>query len=402
VRQNEGQSPEPQALLNAPITNSRVLPILLFVGFVVTGVVTTILGPILPVFIARWSLDDAQAGFFFTTQFAGSLAGVGLSSVLLSTGGYRTTLVAGYALMAAGIAALNFSNEHVVLAATAAYGGGFGLVIPATNLWVGENSGRRSASALSLLNLSWSIGSLVCPLIILSGVRTGHLESWLFGIAGIAGLFILGFLLLPADGASRGAAASKAEMDTGTISFWSAALLGLLFFLYVGTENGVSGWAAAFSKRLGGAGGGAWELAPMFFWAGLLAGRLLGPLFFLRLKESHIAMSGLVTAGAGVTTLIRAQVRGTALAGVAIAGFGLSILYPIFISWLSQRYGVRARRVGGAMFALAALGGASLPWLVGVVSSHSGSLRVGLLVPLAGCAIMLGIVATKFRGHVKT
>jgi fucose permease len=135
----------------------------------------------------------------------------------------------------------------------------------------------------------------------------------------------------------------------------------------------------------------------MFFWAGLLAGRLLGPLFFLHLKESHVAISGLATAALGVATVIRADVRPVALAGVTIAGLGLSTLYPIFIAWLSLHFGIRARQVAGAMFALAALGGASLPWLVGLVSSHSGSLRVGLLVPLAGCVVMLVLVATTFR-----
>jgi len=30
---------------------------------------TVIVGPMLPVFIQKWSLDDRQAGFFFTVQF---------------------------------------------------------------------------------------------------------------------------------------------------------------------------------------------------------------------------------------------------------------------------------------------------------------------------------------------
>jgi FHS family glucose/mannose:H+ symporter-like MFS transporter len=382
-------------------TDSHRLRIFLFVGFVVTGVVTTILGPILPVFIARWSLDDAHAGFFFTMQFAGSLAGSGLSSFLLSRRGYRTALVAGYALMAAGIACLNLSNHTVVLAATAVYGAGFGLVIPGTNLWVGENSGAKRSSALTVLNLAWSAGSLSCPLLIMSGVRSGHLGNLLLGIAAVSTAFMVCFLLLSDSSLSTQSAKNEADAAPQTSSLWIAAALGLLFFIYVGTENGISGWAAAFSKRMAGPDTGAWELAPMFFWAGLLAGRVLGPLIFLNLKESHVAISGLVTAALGVATVIRADIRPVALAGVAIAGLGLSTLYPIFISWLSLHFGIRARQVGGAMFALAALGGASLPWLVGLVSSRSGSLRVGLLVPLAGCALMLVLVATLFRRDPK-
>jgi fucose permease len=136
----------------------------------------------------------------------------------------------------------------------------------------------------------------------------------------------------------------------------------------------------------------AWELAPMFFWSGLLAGRLLAPLVLSRAKENRLVMSGLVAAGGGVTTLILTNTRMMALMGIAIVGLGLSIVYPILISWLSQCYRVRARHIAGAMFAFGGMGGATIPWLVGVLSTRSGNLRVGLLVPLAGCAIMLGTV----------
>jgi fucose permease len=212
-------------------TDSRLLRIFLFLGFVVTGVVTTILGPILPVFIARWSLDDAHAGFFFTMQFAGSLAGVGLSSLLLSRRGYRTALVAGYALMAVGTACLKLNNHHLVLAATAVYGAGFGLVIPGTNLWVGENSGAKRSSALSLLNLAWSVGSLSCPLLILSGVRTGHLGNLLLGVAFVASAFAVCFLLLADSSLSICSANTEDDAASQSTSIWIAVALGLLFFL---------------------------------------------------------------------------------------------------------------------------------------------------------------------------
>src|SRR6266446_6560537 len=45
-------------------TRSRRTTLLavLFVGFVLSGIATTIVGPMLPVFIRRWGLDDGQAG----------------------------------------------------------------------------------------------------------------------------------------------------------------------------------------------------------------------------------------------------------------------------------------------------------------------------------------------------
>lgn len=369
---------------------------LLFAGFVVTGIVTTILGPILPVFISRWSLDDARAGFFFTTQFAGSLVGVALSSFLLSTRGFRVTLILGYLFMAAGVAALISNNVSLAFCAAAIYGAGFGLVIPATNLCVAEQAGEKQSAALSLLNLAWSAGSLLCPVIIRYGVRSARLNFLLLEIAGAAALFALLALFSHEIRQEPKPHNANAPIPSTSETWWAAVFLGLLFFTYVGTENCVSGWSAAFSKRLGAGGVAAGELAPMFFWAGLLTGRLLAPAILSRLKEAKVVSIGLFIAMVGVVIFLRSTSRPTAMAALTIAGAGLSLLYPIYIAWLSLAFGARARRLAGAMFAMAAIGGATLPWLVGIVSSRSGSLRIGLLVPLVGCALMF-VVASAFR-----
>jgi fucose permease len=49
------------------------------------------------------------------------------------------------------------------------------------------------------------------------------------------------------------------------------------------------------------------------------------------------------------------------------------------------------------MFALASLGGAFSPWLVGFVSKQTDSLRIGLLVPLVSVGVMLVLVAVLRR-----
>jgi fucose permease len=59
---------------------------------------------------------------------------------------------------------------------------------------------------------------------------------------------------------------------------------------------------------------------------------------------------------------------------------------------LSKWYCAAARRLGGIVFALASLGGSALPWLVGFVSKHSGSLRIGLLIPFFCPLLMIGIL----------
>ena len=55
----------------------------------------------LPILIARWVMNDTQAGNLFLVQFLASLVGVQLSGVLLARWGFRPAFLSGLLLMAA-------------------------------------------------------------------------------------------------------------------------------------------------------------------------------------------------------------------------------------------------------------------------------------------------------------
>ena len=371
----------------------------LFLGFVITGAVATILGPALPIFIARWTLTDAQAGLFFTTQFTGSFIGVILSSLLL-TRGYRDALVIGFLLLAAGVAGLTSSSQLVALSSTAVYGFGFGLTIPATNLCIAEIAGARRAAALNLLNMAYGAGAIACPILMLVGLNAGRLTEVLYAIAISSALLAILFLIIKFELASvtqpqtPGTDAPHHKIATKHPIHVPIALA-LLFYLYVGSESGISGWVAEQARRIGA--GAISTIVPMFFWAGILAGRGIAALLLARIKENALVVAGLLLSAIGIICLLLAPARNQLIFGVILAGLGFAGIYPVFIAWLSRWYGERARRLGGVMFSLAALGGATVPWTVGFVSQHSHSLRAGLLVPLAGCFIMMLIVSSLRR-----
>src|SRR5229473_5378677 len=172
----------------------RNLLILLFAGFVLSGIATTIVGPMLPIFIKRWSLDDGQAGLFSTIQFLAALGGTLASSAIAAWRGYKPALVLGYALMGGGLACLNATPHGVALAAIAAFGLGYGLTTPGTNLSVAELGGAKSASLLNQLNFAWGAGAMACsPLIALALKRNG-LNLLLTGTAIFGGILVLGLL----------------------------------------------------------------------------------------------------------------------------------------------------------------------------------------------------------------
>jgi fucose permease len=127
----------------------------------------------------------------------------------------------------------------------------------------------------------------------------------------------------------------------------------------------------------------------MFFWAGLLTGRALGPLVLRRVSERTVLILGLTLAGVcDGTLLLLANLQGAVICLVG-AGLGFACVFPLLVSSLVGFYGKQARRVGSIVFGLASLGGATIPLLVGITSTHVRSLRAGLMVPLIACAFML-------------
>ena len=366
----------------------------LFAGFVLSGIATTIIGPMLPVFIRRWGLDDGQAGLFPMLQFFAALVGTLASGALMSWRGYRSPLVMGYALMGYGLASLNAAAHVNALIAVSALGFGYGLITPGTNLYVAEAGGARSASLLNLLNFTWGAGAMACSPLIALVLRHDGLSGLLIGYAAFGGLLAFALLFTPFDGEKHRQEKSIDSVEAGSagMRIWVTLALAALFFIYVGLENGIGVWAAEYSRRVANGITNLTTLAPMFFYAGLSSGRGLAPLVLLRVRERPLVLGALnLTALATALVIFSGSLR-TAIPGVFLAGLGCACVYPIYIAWLSRWYGVRAKRIGGILFALASLGGSTGPWLIGTVSKYSGSLRVGFLVPLLSAMLMVVIV----------
>lgn len=364
----------------------------LFVGFILSGIATTIVGPMLPVFIRRWGLDDGQAGLFSSIQFLAALVGTVISGAWMAWRGYRPSLVAGYALIGGGLAALNASSHSNALAATAAFGFGYGLITAGTNLYVAEAGGARSASLLNLLNFTWGLGAMACSPLIAMALRNDRLHGLLTSYAIFGCLLALTLLFAKFGADKHEKVIETSDAPKNRVGGGVTIALATLFFIYVGMETSIGVWAAEYSRRIANGITNITTLAPMFFYAGLTSGRGLAPLVLLSLSEAPVVLGALSLTALGVATLIFSGTLKLAIAAVFVAGLGCASIYPIYIAWLSRWYGARAKRIGGFLFALASLGGSAGPWLVGTVSKYAGSLRVGFLVPLLSALFMIVIV----------
>jgi len=360
-------------------------------AFIPTGVVTVLLGPLLPTLSARWALTDSQAGELFTAQFAASTVGVFLSGALVPRIGYRFAMVLGVFLMAVGVGLLPLTTWPLGLATGACWGLGLGVTIPACNLIVAEVHPDRSAAALNILNFSWSVGAVACPFLLAPFERRGNAMLYPSLLAGVLLLISIGLALLPLP-AMRKPVVDSPETDRSLFAVLAtplALIFAALFFLYTGVENAVGGWLASYAKRMASGEATLWVTAPSFFYFALMLGRVLAHPILRRVRELRLARTGLILSVAGIVALLAAKSTGGILASASVAGFGLATVYPITIAMMTRTVGRSSAEVSSVMFALAGLGAACVPWLVGFESTAQTSLKMGLGVALTACVVML-------------
>jgi fucose permease len=352
--------------------------------------VMTLLGPILPLLSARWRLTDMQAGYLFFVQFASSCIGMLMSGILVRRYGYRLTLMFGLIMSAVGIAILAHANWGFGLAAVCIFGVAFGTNTPATNLFVAHTYAPKSAPALSLLNSSWGVGAMVCPLVIAIAQRQQRVPIFLYALS--AALTLLAISMAAVSFRVDAEKLPSSQTSAPATNPWLHQLLpviAVLFFVYVGSENCVGGWVASYARRISADSSTFWTITPSFFWGALLLGRALAPLALQKINETKLAGTGVTLAALGVGVLLSAKTMTPVVVGASMAGLGFSSVYPINVSLLSHWFGETTTRISGAIFAIGNLGGATLPWVVGAVSTKTGSLRAGLSVPLCGALGML-------------
>ncbi len=371
---------------------------LVYLDFLVTGIVMTFLGPMLPVLSARWSLTDEQAGYFLFAQFFSSMFGMLASGPLVQRIGYRLTLIIGLLMMAAGLALLVSGPWLLGMIAVCVLGVGHGVTTPAGNLRTAEVNPGGSASALNLINAVWGVGAMSSPFLVNIAQRAHKIPLFLYGTAAALLLLLLVFALARFQPDTR----AHVHPSSPGHSIWNHRLLpviSVLFFVYVGTETCFGGWLTSYSSRIGSSQHPFWAMPTSFFWGALLAGRVLAPLALKFHKETAIARIGLALALAGGFAIFVARGMQLLIPGAVLAGLGLASIFPISVSLFPRWFGESTTSSSSPVFASGNIGGAVLPWLVGVVSTHTGSLRSGFIVPLLGVVAMLVFYVAHGNSH---
>jgi fucose permease len=178
-------------------------------------------------------------------------------------------------------------------------------------------------------------------------------------------------------------------------------MTGAFLFLYVGVENGLAGWMPSYSMRVLHLPYGAMAAAQGGFWGAILGVRLLAPALLRRMPAAFLIVSGLALASLGMLLLLASAGARILVTGALLAGAGLAAVFPTAVALFTERAGAQGARVTGVVFAMAAMGGAVLPWAVGAISTRFDSLRLALAAPLACSILMILLQLREMRSALR-
>ena len=284
------------------------------------------------------------------------------------------------AFACAGFGAFALSGG-LVSGAACLFVSGFGLgqIIASTNIVVGRRYREHTGSALASVNFFWSLGAVACGLIAAAVLPRFHLRGPLLMFAGLFLVTGVGGLLSPSRRAS--AATETVPADAARLPGRTLIRFAVLLFLYGGLETCMTGWLTTYTLRfsdvrlLGG------QSAIVLLWSALTAGRAVSSAALRVTREATMQRIGLGLSAVLITALVTTRHGPLLSLYCVLLGLSLAPFFPTTFALLMKRR--PTAREAGFILAVSGLGAALFPWMMGFVSTQSGSLRIAMVVPMA-------------------
>lgn len=352
--------------------------------FALTGILHTVGGALLPSLAARFHLSDSASGLLFLLYFAGTSLGA-----LLCRGSYARLITTGFAAMICTCLAVAVCPRPLLAPAFLLLGISVGVPMSAVTLFVGRAYPSRCAPLLTFLNFSWSNGALAAPLIAARVLMHHSYQTAYVLFATASAVAALVSVLVLRDPPEPARTSSAPHTHT---AFYLIAVFAFAAFLQVGIENTVAAWLPTYALRTAAAGLVLAAASTSFYWAGFLCSRGFSSLLLLRADPARIFRIAVAVAFASALLLEFAPSVSVRNLAMFLLGASLAPTYPLVLAG----FFARSRHTADSRWILftAGFGGSVLPWIAGFISTHTGSLRTGMLTIPAALLVMAILLPT--------
>jgi len=343
----------------------------------------SVVGPALPGVAAAFDLGLEEVGLLAAVLGAGQTVSVLAGGFASDRWGRRPTLLAGAALLLAGVAALGVAPTWAAaLAGMATVGAGAGLLDGSLNTLLGEHGGDERSADLNLAHAFFGLGAIVGPLLAAPLLAAGF--GWRALYAPAAGIALaVAALAWRLDPGTERAAAVTDRPGWDVVREPVVLLLALVLALYAGVELAVGTWAFSYLRMTFGAGDSAAALATALFWGGITLGRLAVGAFGGRLGPHALIAVNTIAAALALALTLVAPSLGAAAVGFGLLGVSLANIFPAVMALGAEACPYAAGTVTGILIGASGTGAAVFPWLAGLIGERAG------LGAALGCTVVL-------------
>lgn len=385
------------------MTSKQLLTINAFLIFILMGISKVIIGPSLPDMIAAYSVSLTVAGSVLGFLSFGRFISVLSATAILDNNQYKPVLVIGTVLITTGL----FGNAVSFwwwghLLSILFIGFGIGLVGSCNNVLITDLYSENRGNYLNLLHMFYGMGALLGPLIAGFYLNQGISWRWIYITVGLLSFCILIYT------ATRKFPQKDIKIDerNKTRIRWKKLLkshefllLALVMFIYVGVGNSIVGWVNKYLGDIFSFSAFAASGVLLIYNLGISSGRLgysfITEHFGYKKTIMICAFGGLFS----VTLAVLSSIPLLIITGFGLTGLFLSGLFPTSIAYGSRLFPEMVGTISAALISAAALGGVTIPWLIGFVSDYMG-LQGGMLVNIV-FALILVIVSSFLPAEVK-
>lgn len=355
--------------------------------FAVNGATFASWLPRLPEVRDRLGIDVAELGLVLLGTGLGGLLASAAGGALVDRLGSRRSCVSGALALCVGLPLVAVAPEAWLLGAVLV---GLGSVDVLTdigmNVQAAQVQRRATGSVVQRFHGAWSLGAVGGALVAAAAAGAGVSLGTQLVATSVALVVTVAWLarhLSPVDD-------PPAPLEGGARRWPVLALFAAVALAMAVVEGAPAEWSAVFTSDVHGAGPGVASLGFVAFSCGMVTGRLAGDAATDRFGAGRVSRSALAVAGVGLLVVVTSPAAAVGIAGFAVMGLGVSVLFPALYLQAADTEGVPAGLGLGVMSTGARLGFLLSPPIVGGVAASS-SLRWAL-AGVVGIAAVAALV----------
>jgi fucose permease len=382
-----------------PSLSPRATLVLICTLYLASGLTLASIGPNLSTLATNSGQDISVIGSLFTAFSLGTVLAQLPVPWLTARYGQRAVLTLGIVMMGTGVLGESLSRSLALLLSMGLLAGlGFGTILASGNLLVAQLFAHRSTSVLNLINLFFGVGSIIGPLIASwTRVSIGSSLATLWLGAGMFFLLAPVATLVPATARSSSRVTDRATPPWGLIM-----LFGLLLLVYSGIEIAIGGWSTIYLNASTGMALEQAAIAVSGFWLALTIGRGIGSILGLRLEAITLLRLaiGLLLAGTILLAISVGDVWRSVVA-LLIIGVASGPIFPSALALIARITQGHSSAIALTL-AVANMGGALIPPLIGMILRTSGPHVMATTLLLLSCTVVLLFGLTQFTRSVES